>query len=395
MPTKRTDRVSRRDFLKAAVKDAAVVGVGMAAVESIVPRAAQAAKASSLPAPEFRNKTEGMEYRRFGKTRMMLSTLGVGGHIRPNEAMYLRFLDAGINYVQWYGDAALPRVLRKHRDRVFVIAKGNPKTLSDKERARRHVEGILKRLGVDSLDILDVNAPYTFMPQHLVEAVAELKEAGKLKALTRGAHRMAHRDLAKILPKFASVYDGTIGGYNFTEKAEMPLDLVQKLNVGLIAFKPHKAKFTPELIEKAKAEGIDTQQASVRWVLAQPGFVSMIRAMRDEKQLESNLAAVRRPLSKKEARFMDQAGVQLAGATCQLCEVCSAACPNGVGPSDIQRARVYAEVFDDLPRARAEYARLGLARRTAACVGCGICEQACPRRLPIRKTIRLASATLA
>lgn len=167
-----------------------------------------------------------------------------------------------------------------------------------------------------------------------------------------------------------------------------------KLNVGLIAFKPHKAKFTPELLEKDKAEGIDTQQASVRWVLAQPGFVSMIRAMRDEKQLGSNLVAVRKPISEKEARFMREAGAQLAATTCQFCEVCTAACPNGVRPSDIQRVRVYAEVFDDLPRARAEYARLSLAQRTASCLDCGACEQARPRHLPIRETIRLASATL-
>jgi len=393
MAAERTDGVSRRDFLATAAKRAASLGVGVAAVESLALRPAQAAPAT--PAPEYRNKTEGMEYRRFGRTRMMLSTLGVGGHIKPSEAMYMRFLDAGINHVQWYGDPALPRILAKHPGRLFVIGKGNAKALSDKARVHRHVDGLLKRLGVDSLDILDVNGPYTFMPEHLAEAVAELKDAGKLGALTRGAHRMAHPKLADILPKFASLYDGAIGGYNFTEQAPLPLALAQKLNVGLIAFKPHKAKFTPELLAKAKAEGIDTQQASVRWVLAQPGLVSVVRAMRDEKQLESNLAAVRTPISKKETLFMREAGAQLAATTCQFCELCSAACPNGVRPSDIQRARVYAEVFEDLPRARAEYAQLGLARCAAVCVGCGACEQACPRHLPIREAIRLTSATLA
>ncbi len=335
-----------------------------------------------------------MEYRRFGRTRMMLSALGVGGAIRPSEDMYLQFLDAGINYVQWYGDAALPRVLKKHPDRLFVIAKAKPDALSDKVRLGRHVDGILKQLGVHSLDILDVNAPYSFMPEHLAESVAELKEAGKLKALTRGAHRMAQEDMANILPAFAKVYDGTIGGYSFAEQGTVPVDLARKLNVGMIAFKPHKVKFTPQLLEKAKAEGIDTQQASVRWVLAQPGFVSIIRAMRDVKQLESNLVAVRKPLSERENRFMGQAGARLAATTCQLCELCSAACPNAVRPCDMQRTRLYAEVFNDLPRAGAEYARLGLAQRAAACVDCGVCEEVCPRHLPIRETIRMMSARL-
>ena len=393
--TTNSERVSRRDFLKVAAKDAAVVGVGVGAAESLAPRSTYAAEAPSPPAPEYRNRTEGMEYRRFGRTRMMLSTLGVGGAIRPSEDMYLRFLDAGINYVQWYGDAALPRVLKKHHDRLFVIAKGKPDTLSDKQQLRSHVDGILTHLGVDSLDILDVNAPYSFMPEYLAEAVAELKEAGKLKALTRGGHRMAHEDVTDILPTFAKVYDGTIGGYCFAEQGTMPLDLAQKLNVGLIAFKPHKVEFTPELLQKAKAQGIDTQQASVRWVLAQPGFVSIIRAMRNVTQLESNLVAVRKALSEKEKRFMGEAGARLAATTCRLCEVCSAACPNGVRPSDMQRTRLYAEVFDDLPRASAEYARLGLAQRAAACVDCGACEEACPRHLPIRETIRVMSATLA
>ena len=382
------DCVSRRSFLKTAV------GVGVGAAESLVPRSAYAAEAPSLPAPEYRNRTEGMDYRRFGKTGMMLSTLGVGGAIKPNEDMYLRFLDAGINYVQWYGDAALPRVLKKHPDRLFVIAKGKPSTLSSKQQLGKHVDSILKRLSVDSLDILDVNAPYSLMPEHLAETVAELKEAGRLKALTRGGHRMADEGMADILPTFAKVYDGTIGGYSFAEQGTVPLNLARKLNVGLIAFKPHKVKFTPELLQKAKAQGIDTQQASVRWILAQPGFVSMIRAMRDATQLESNLVAVRKMLSEEEDRFMGEAGAQLAATTCQLCEICSAACPNNVRPCDMQRTRLYAEVFEDLPRASTEYKRLNLAERAAACLDCGVCEEACPRHLPIRETIRMTAEML-
>jgi predicted aldo/keto reductase-like oxidoreductase len=72
------------------------------------------------------------------------------------------------------------------------------------------------------------------------------------------------------------------------------------------------------------------------------------------------------------------------------CGDCASACPAGVPISDVLRARMYAEDYEDLALARSEYAALG--DGAAACLGCPhqACAKACPHGLAIPDLTRRA-----
>ena len=92
--------VTRRDFLGDTVKVAAGVAVGLGVAGAT---GAMAAPAPSVDTSKILNYNGNMEYRRLGKTNLMVSAVCLGGHSRSNDKeryeTVSRCIDAGINYV--------------------------------------------------------------------------------------------------------------------------------------------------------------------------------------------------------------------------------------------------------------------------------------------------------
>ena len=98
------DRITRREFLqKAAVATGLLLAGGW-------PKLSAAKDETGKAALERRNEQEGMKYRRYGKTNLALSVLGIGGVAIAVE-MYPRMIEAGMNYIQYYADPRLPELL--------------------------------------------------------------------------------------------------------------------------------------------------------------------------------------------------------------------------------------------------------------------------------------------
>ncbi|MGV3719901.1 MAG: aldo/keto reductase [Actinomycetota bacterium] len=117
--------VTRRDLLRAGIAAAALGGVG----------ASTPALAAEKPAAEeWRNRKDGMAYRKLGRTGMMISEVVCGGDpIHPGNYKHLDLaLDLGLNYLDMapqYGNGDCERaygMLLKDggkRDRVFLTTK--------------------------------------------------------------------------------------------------------------------------------------------------------------------------------------------------------------------------------------------------------------------------------
>ena len=111
---------TRRDFLKTTFGSAVALGLSGPAIAS----AAEA---------EWRNKRDGMRYRRLGRTRFMVSEIVMGGNeIAPDKYEHiLPALDQGLNYLDTapaYGrgksERALAKVIKaRPRDRFFLNSK--------------------------------------------------------------------------------------------------------------------------------------------------------------------------------------------------------------------------------------------------------------------------------
>jgi predicted aldo/keto reductase-like oxidoreductase len=252
------------------------------------------------------------------------------------------------------------------------------------------VDELLKELNVERMDIFNVHiAGYDFLPDYLGETKQRLIEAGKIRFLTSSYHDlMPPGNAESTLKKFARVYDGFLGGFNFLRGRRFPGAAFAEYGLGAIAFKPMQGLgWTDELLDRAQKEGINPQEAAVRWLLNIPEITSVVRRNVNFSQLESNLKAIAFELTEEEERFLGAAALSMADSTCDLCGRCTRACPNGVSVTDIQRTRLYAVGFRDEDRARELYSSLGSRSSYEACRDCGSCERACLKHLPIRQTM--------
>ena len=158
---------TRRDFLKTTFGTAVALGIS-------APTIASAAEA------EWRNKRDGMRYRRLGRTHFMVSEIVMGGNeITPDKYEHiLPALDQGLNYLDTapaYGcgksEQALAKVIKaRSRDQFFLNSKVSLwdinrdsvyqkiySSLSDKEQAD------LRRMATEETEARGVANPQYFV----------------------------------------------------------------------------------------------------------------------------------------------------------------------------------------------------------------------------------------
>lgn len=163
-----------------------------------------------------------MEYSKLGSSGIEVSRLCVGCmsfgdpaskmhawtlNPRESEAIIKHALDLGINffdtancYSAGTSEEYLGRAIRSHvsRDKVVLATKVyfNEGNLS-KEAIPREVEGSLKRLGTDYVDLLIIHRfDYNTPPEETMEALHKVVQSGKVRAI--GASAMYGYQFAKL-----------------------------------------------------------------------------------------------------------------------------------------------------------------------------------------------------
>lgn len=142
-----------------------------------------------------------MEYRRFGKTDMHLSTIALGGllahyegfveHPPPEEkrAIYLRALELGINlFDMGYGDEVhIPDELKgPNGAHHFSLKAGAPAVADLPALVDKHLANIRR----DHIDILRVHQPAYCDTEGLAVCVDKLKQEGKIRSLCLIRHHL-------------------------------------------------------------------------------------------------------------------------------------------------------------------------------------------------------------
>jgi aryl-alcohol dehydrogenase-like predicted oxidoreductase len=146
-------------------------------------------------------------YRTLGRTGERVSLVGVGGaHLgRPGEQEAIRIvrsaLDAGASFLDnsWdYNDGDSERRMGKalrngYREKAFVMTKFDSRR---REGARRQIEESLRRLQVDTIDLLQVHEVIrpedpdrVFAPGGAIEALLAAREAGQVRYIGFTGHK--------------------------------------------------------------------------------------------------------------------------------------------------------------------------------------------------------------
>src|SRR2546428_6222166 len=127
-----------------------------------------------------------MLYKKLGPTTCSIPELGIGTwdyHAGPGPLR--RGLETGAMFIDTAESYGTEDVVREAvagvRNRVFIATKVSPANFRA-EHVQRSIESSLRRLGVDTIDLLQLHEPNSSIPiEETMGALALLIEAGKIR----------------------------------------------------------------------------------------------------------------------------------------------------------------------------------------------------------------------
>ncbi|WP_020576643.1 aldo/keto reductase [Actinopolymorpha alba] len=289
-----------------------------------------------------------MRTRAFGTTGFAVSEIGLGAwqlgcagwngprdeaaHRVVDEALALgcTFIDTAPPYADGRSEELLGEVLEGRRDQVVLCTKfgHTPEGTTDysADRIEASVEGSLRRLRTDHLDILLIHSP----PRDLMNGTAphyrvleRLKDAGVIRAYGVSLREGSCDELREVLDTTGS----EAVEVRFNPLCQEPAPAIAEAGekgVGIIVnvplesgwlsgryradstFDPVRSRWTRaeiarraalvEEFEQALPAGTSTVHGALRFILAQPGVATVIPGAKSVEQVRDNVAGADRSL---------------------------------------------------------------------------------------------------
>lgn len=316
-------QMDRREFVR---NTAAGIAAGAAAM------GAQAAP--KVDTSKILNYNEDMEYRRLGKTNLMISAVSLGGHWKRIDvalkALNQTFeenrrevvshcIDVGINYIDACCRSevnAYCKALKGRRDKMYVaLSYCGHETRNEKYRTARKLmeslDSLLQESGQEYTDLWRITCyepggRHTFNTScEMVEALTKAKEQGKARHIGFSTH---DRDWIKFMIEYFPQLEVVVTPYTAKSKV-LPkhgmFDAVKKCDVGVFGIKPFasnslfKGSSAPE--DPNAEEDNKRARLAIRYILCNPAITAPIPGLISTRQVDNIAKAV------KERRQFDVA----------------------------------------------------------------------------------------
>lgn len=314
-----------------------------------------------------------MRYRRFGQSELVVSEVGFGvwtlasdwwGHVEDKQGLLQAALDSGINFIDTapvYGDGGLGEelladILATHRDEIVLTTKcgydieadrkypGQSERPHDWDPAsiRRQLEGSLRRLGIDRIDLYQLHNTRIepILADDLWAELEALRTEGKVRELgvalgpaigwvQEGLVAIRDRNIVSLQTVFNILEQEP--GLTFAAEPN-----VAEGKVGLISRVPHASdalsgKVTRDTVfppgdhrahrnrdnmldnfDKAETvsflwedSGRTRGQAAIAGILANPAFTTVLPTCVDADEVREYAAASDLPLTDEERTRLD------------------------------------------------------------------------------------------
>jgi predicted aldo/keto reductase-like oxidoreductase len=362
-------------------------------------------------------------YGTLGRTGLQVSDIGFGSASSYDPALVRHALDCGVtlfdtaeSYRFGWSEEALGEGLRGARDRVVLSSKSKAGARDTQADMMTALEGSLRRLRTDYLDIYfnhAVNDVARMQNEEWWAFTERAKAAGKIRFRGMSGHgsRFAEcldyaidHDLVDVVlvafsfgqdPDFVARVRHTLHFVALQPELPRLLDQAKQKDIGVIAMKTLMGARLNDM-RPYEREGFTFAQAALRWVLSSPRVDALIISMTRTELIDEYVAASGEPERRGEhlellERYADLQHARYCRPGCNLCED---ACPEGVPIAEVLRTRMYDVDYGDAALALEDYAKLGLG--ASACLTCAhqACLGACPYGIPIPEFTRDAATRL-
>jgi predicted aldo/keto reductase-like oxidoreductase len=391
--------LGRRDFIKTGALAGLGVGLGLTAPVA----------ASLSAAPQVRR------YVPLGRTGMRISDISFGAdRLSSGDQLLVRHaIDRGINYfdtAETYrgGDSetALGNALRGHRQEVFLASKTLAWPNSNRRDLMQALEGSLRRLQTDHVDVYfnhAVNDVARLKNPEWYEFAAAAKQQGKLRFTGMSGHAgnliecldyaiaSGHFDVILCAYNFGQdprFYQRYLGNFDMiARQPDLPrvLASARRRGIGVVVMKTLMGARLNDM-RPYEHGGATFAQAAFRWVLSNRDVDGLIVSMNSRAAIDEYLGAsgARAVAEREDLPLLRRYARARSSSYCKHgCDACAGACPAAVAISDVLRTRMYAVDYGDLRMARDEYSTI--VRNAEACLSCTArpCAGTCPHGLDI------------
>jgi predicted aldo/keto reductase-like oxidoreductase len=347
-----------------------------------------------------------------GKTGLSVSEIGFGSASSQDADLVRHALDRGVTFFDTaesyrfgWSEEAMGEGLKGVRDKIVLGSKTKAGAADSEAEMMTALEGSLKRLQTDYLDIY-FNHAVNSVDRMQNEAWALFTERAKQQGKIRFRGMSGHGSRLASCLDYAidhDLVDVILCAYSFGEdpdlysklrhtfhfvaiQSDLPpvLDRAREKNIGVIAMKTLMGARLNDM-RPFEEEGRTYAQAALRWVLSSPRVDAALISMTSVDNIDEYVGASGQEEDRaSDAALLGRYAALQSGRYCRHgCDRCEGACPDGVAIAEVLRTRMYDVDYRNPALAVEDYAKLG--DGASACLSCShqACLNACPFGIPI------------
>jgi hypothetical protein len=389
--------LSRRDFLRLA-------GAGAVGLRTAIPLPSSSEEQTQEQIGSQAVKIQ--KYNNLGKTGLKVSDIGFGAinYFNPNVLRYaydlgVNYFDTAEAYMRTMSETYLGQTLKDVRQKIIISTKHGVSAPGEMDRNAfiRRVEGSLKRLQTDTIDLAlihQVSDPAVLANDEILAAYDRLKKDGKVRFTGFSTH-VAETTFPPLLE--TASFDVVLFVYNHLEgpPLEPLIEKARAKGIGMIAMKALAGNKQGSL-KSLVNEQTKYSQAALGWVLANPSIDCCLITMNTFSHVEEYVAASGKPLDRSSLEALSKYRSEAGSLYCRVsCRDCLNSCPERVAINDVLRYAMYFEDYRLERNAIELYGGLAQGRKPINCGACSApCTGACPFGIPIRERLLQAHRLL-
>jgi pyridoxine 4-dehydrogenase len=249
----------------------------------------------------------------WGPPRDPVSVLAV---LRRATELGVNFIDTADSYGPYVSEELIAKALAPYPKDLVIATKGGwnrpgPNQWThdaSPEHLRKAVEGSLKRLRLDRIDVYQLHVPDPVVPfDASVETLAELQAGGKIRFVALSNVTKEHIERARKIVPIVSVQNR----YSFADREwDYVVDYCERNGIAFIPWSPlGSGKVGGMLLERiAKTHEKTPRQVALAWLLRRSPVMLPIPGTSSIKHLEENVQAA-------ALRLTDEEYLELTGVT--------------------------------------------------------------------------------